>query len=195
MTRKQNEPTLYAPTGQRLYLTPAERSAFIEVARAQPPPVHTFCHMLAYTGCRISEALALTNKNIDLQSQVVVFETLKRRHKGVFRAVPLPDPFLQELTKTHHLSLYDATSKPLWPMSRSTAYRRIIDVLEAAGIAKGPHHCPKGLRHSFGVTAVLNGVPVGKLKAWMGHARLETTLLYTQATGDEERALAQAIWN
>ena len=44
--------------------------------------------------CRISEALALTARQIDLSGHVVVFESLKKRRRGVFRVVPVPPELL-----------------------------------------------------------------------------------------------------
>jgi integrase len=34
------------------------------------------------------------------------------------------------------------------------------------------------LRHTFGTTMARQGVPVGTIQAWMGHADLATTQLY-----------------
>ena len=42
------------------------------------------------TGCRISEALALTPERVDLTGKAVVVESLKKRRRGVYRAVPVP---------------------------------------------------------------------------------------------------------
>ena len=43
----------------RNYLTAIERQRFVEVAEPDPiPAIQTFTLALAYTGCRISEALA-----------------------------------------------------------------------------------------------------------------------------------------
>ena len=44
--------------------------------------MRTFCGTLHATGCRISEALALTARQIDLSGRVVVFESLKKRQRG-----------------------------------------------------------------------------------------------------------------
>jgi hypothetical protein len=41
--------------------------------------------VLHTTGCRVSEALALTPDRVDLAGRAVVFETLKKRRQGVFR--------------------------------------------------------------------------------------------------------------
>jgi integrase len=54
-------------------------------------------HDLHATGCRISEALALTGQQIDPSGRVVVFESLKKRRKGVYRAVPVPPELLDAL--------------------------------------------------------------------------------------------------
>jgi hypothetical protein len=47
---------------------------------------------LAYGGCRLSKALALTADRVDLAAGVLVFESLKKRRTGIFRSVPVPLP-------------------------------------------------------------------------------------------------------
>ena len=81
---------LFDAEGRRLYFTEEERRAFVAAAAKAPREVRTFCGTLHATGCRISEALALTAGQIDLSGRVVVFESLKKRRRGVFRAVPVP---------------------------------------------------------------------------------------------------------
>ena len=81
---------LYDTLGRRLYLTPAERDAFLRTALGQDRPVRTFCSLLYYTGCRISEALHLIPRRVDFAAQVIIIESLKKRRKGVYRAVPVP---------------------------------------------------------------------------------------------------------
>jgi integrase len=68
--------------GRRLYLTEEERRAFIAAAAKAPREVRTFCGVLHATGCRISEALALTADRIDLAGRVIVFESLKKRKRS-----------------------------------------------------------------------------------------------------------------
>src|SRR3954451_18348456 len=79
---------LFDAEGRRLYVTEDERRAFIAAASKAPREVRTFCGVLHATGCRISEALALTPQQVDLSGRVVVFESLKKRKRGVYRAVP-----------------------------------------------------------------------------------------------------------
>lgn len=67
----------------------------------------------------------------------------------------------------------------------------------AAGITGGMA-CPKGLRHGFAIACVGQGIPLTTIQKWLGHARLETTAIYLDATGDEvfneERELANHLW-
>ncbi len=70
---------LYDDQGNRLYLTSEERTAFLNAARKAPRQVRTFCAVLHFTGCRLSEALALTPRRIDLADGTVRFETLKTK--------------------------------------------------------------------------------------------------------------------
>src|SRR4051794_30912498 len=69
---------LHDAQGKRLYLTADERRRFIAAAARAERPVRTFCAVLHDSGCRISEALALTPERIDLTGQAIVLETLKK---------------------------------------------------------------------------------------------------------------------
>jgi integrase/recombinase XerD len=192
---------LFDPQGHRLYLTAEERDAFIEAANDAEREVRTFCLVLVYTGCRISEALALTPRSFDFSGRAIVFETLKKRRAGVYRAVPMPQDTLDTIDMVHGLQEGGKRKRkgraetPLWPWSRTTAFRRVKEVMDAAGIADGPHKCPKGLRHGYGVHAIGSGVPLNMLSKWMGHASLEVTAIYANALGEEQYNIAARMWS
>jgi integrase len=92
---------LYDTEGRRLYLTSAERDAFLDAATEADRPVRTLCAVLYYTGCRISEALALTPRRVDIGGQTIIFESLKKRRRGVYRAVPVPETLIDTLDLAH----------------------------------------------------------------------------------------------
>lgn len=191
--------TLYDPNGRRLYLTAAERDAFLAAAKSAPREIRTFCLVLHYTGCRLSEALALTPDSFDFAGKAIVFETLKKRRQGVYRAVPVPPEMLDTINMVHGLQdrpcgKGDEVLPRLWPWSRTTAWRRVKAVMEAAGIDAGPHRSPKGLRHGYGVHAITSGVPLNMLSKWMGHASLQVTAIYANALGEEQHNIAARMW-
>lgn len=188
---------LFDQAGTRKYLTADERRAFIRAAKRFVPTVETFCVTLALTGARISEILALTPDRIDRASHAIIVESLKKRRSGIFRAVPVPDDLIRRLAAVHGIfggtSDTSQRSERLWPWSRTTAWQHVKTVMIAAGIPRSVSR-PKALRHGFGVAATQSGVPLNIIQRWMGHSRLDTTAIYTNAVGDEERALAKRMW-
>lgn len=183
--------TVFTATGQRKYLTANEIDTFVRTSGNVSPEVQSFCWMMAYTGCRISEALSLTSKSIDFEARLVIIECLKKRRKSVYRAVPLPPALLSLLQRW--LGRYQPDEAPLWPWSRMTGYRRICTVMDDAGV-RGAHATPKGLRHGFGVRAIQAGAPLPLVQRWLGHADIKTTAIYTNVTGPEEREIAARMW-
>jgi site-specific recombinase XerD len=144
---------------------------------------------MAFTGARISEVLALTAGRIDAADEAIIFETLKQRKKGIFRAVPVPRGLMPLLT-SYSLSRPDR----LWPWGRTTAWKVIKSVMQKAGISKALCK-PKALRHAFAVEAGQKAIPLNIVQRWLGHARIETTAIYASAIGDEERNLARRAWS
>ncbi len=117
-------------------------------------------------------AISRTSHQIDPPGRVVVFESLKKRRRGVFRAVPVPPELLDMLDMVHGIREAQRRGRAarvlLWPWSRMTGFRRVQEVIAAAGIADGPHACPKGLRHGFGVQAVSQGIALNMVQKWLG---------------------------
>jgi integrase len=188
---------LYDNDGRRKYLTADERKRFLAAAERAARETRTFCMVLAYTGCRLSEGLALTADRVDLAEGTIIFHSLKKRRTGRYRAVPVPPAVLDALDLVHDLKATQkraqANKVRLWPWERTTAWRRVQAVMRDAGL-HGPHATPKGLRHGFGVQAVNAGIPLNMVQKWLGHAQLTTTAIYADAVGAEEQAIAARMW-
>ena len=88
----------------RKYLTAAKLEAFLQAAEeVEDRAVRTFCCTLAYTRGRISDALALTADRVDLKEGTLIFESLKKRRRGLYRAIPAPPALLRTLELVHDL--------------------------------------------------------------------------------------------
>ncbi len=183
--------TLLDSRGHRKYLTSAERAAFVQMALTAEQTVGTFCLTLALTGARISEVLALTADRVDAATSSVVFETLKRRERGVFRSVPVPPELVCRLLKIP--TTISNENQRLWRFSRPTAWKHVKRLMARANV---PDHVakPRALRHAFGVEAVQKRIALSVIKKWLGHAKIETTAIYADPVGEEERALARLTW-
>jgi integrase len=188
---------LYDQQGNRKYLTKAERQSFIDAARRAAPEIETFCLTLTYTGARISEVLALVPLRIDASTNAIVIECLKKRRRGVYRAVPVPAELVLRLDEVHKLSTLrldpEQSRRRLWKWGRTTAWGRVRAVMRTAGIVT-ELAMPKALRHSFGVGGAQAGIPLNVIQKWLGHSDIETTSIYTNVMGEEERALADRMW-
>src|SRR5580658_6626546 len=124
--------SLYDVRGRRKYLVPKERWAFLDAALDVGGAAATFCATLAFTGARISEVLALTPERLDEANGAINIETLKRRQRGIIRAVPVPLKLFDLLDEVHGFRAAQLETtclrKRLWPWSRTTAWRRVKEV-------------------------------------------------------------------
>jgi integrase/recombinase XerD len=198
---KQPEPPrdLFTADGKRKYLTAEEREAFLAAAQEHSRgEVRAFCEVMAFTGCRISEALELTPASIDLSARAITFRTLKQRDRTAYRAVPVPESLIDTLDLVHAIRKArrrkgKASRAPLWTWKRLQAYKHVVAVMTQGGI-EGPHASPKGLRHGFGVLAASETRNPRLVQKWLGHRDLATTAIYMDAVGAEERELAARMW-
>lgn len=193
MQTHQSILSLHTSSGARKYLDATERSRFISAAAAAPLALRLLCLTLAHTGCRISEALALTPDSLRPAEGVIAFRSLKKRSRFVVvREVPVPDEVLSDLVVL--ASHCAGTGDRLWTWGRVRAWQLVKATMRAAGIRAGPHATIKGLRHAFGLHAVRSGVPLNFVQRWLGHASMSTTAIYLQAVGPDEREIAARMW-
>jgi Phage integrase family len=129
-----------------------------------------------------------------------IIESLKKRRRNVYRAVPVPGTLIDQLDMVHGIREAQKRRKDdilearLWPIARNTAWRHVTAVMKAAGILEGPHRCPKGLRHGYAIHALSKNVPLNMVSKWMGHSQMETTAIYANAVGEEQQSIAARMW-
>ena len=188
--------SLHSSDGQRKYLNRGERGRALAAMRRLPESRRLFAQVMAWTGARVSEVLALTPRSFQLECGLVTIVTLKRRRFSV-REVPVPADLMAALERffgLRQLQVEEAAgTRPLWRFCRMTAWRILKTVMRVAGVS-GPQACPKGLRHAFGVGTLQAGVPLNLTQKWMGHARISTTAIYADIIGPEEAAFAARFW-
>jgi integrase len=120
---------------------------------------------LWYSGVRITEAVSLRKRDIDLPNYIMTLKWLKSR-KYLHRVVPI-HPNLRDL-----LELYTAPMKSdslVFPISRQRAWQLTKKYLEGH-----PHQ----LRHSFAVNWLRCGGDIVTLHRILGHSKIQTTMIY-----------------
>ena len=182
----------------RKFLSSDERKRFIEIVKNDPRPyVQTFALTLAYTGSRISEALALRICDVNINDANIQFLTLKK-HSEHRRTVPIPSQLARDLDLTHVVRTKQMrrrrVKEKIWNFSRSTGFRFIRELMEEANIS-GPHANPKGIRHGYGIAAVEAGIPLPIITEFLGHSSLQTAAVYTTAADLDIRTLLSTMWD
>jgi site-specific recombinase XerD len=164
------------------YLSADEVHRVLEQAKS--PRDRLLLETLWQTGVRVSEALALTTASIDFNGAVLKAPTLKRR-KPMVRPIPLKPGLLGELAR-HIAANKIGEGERVFAFGRTRAFQIVRAACLAAGIERARSH-PHVLRHSFAIACVLQGVPIPVLNAWLGHAGLEATLIYSKVLAVDSR--------
>ncbi len=139
------------------------------------------------TGLRVSELTALSCKDVALGSGAHVRCDGKGRKE---RSTPLSKP----VSKILHQWLkerYARPEDPLFPSVRGgTLSRDAVEYLLAKHVAVARKNCPSMakkrisphvLRHSTAMNLLHHGVDRTVIALWLGHERVETTLVYLHA--------------
>lgn len=189
--------SLYARDEERKYLNRSERERALAAAGSLPSEKALFILILAWTGARVNEVLALTPASFQIELGIVELRTLKRRKPQVREVPTIPPEVMQRLDLHFDLSRRRRdprfADRRLWSWHASTAWRIVKRVMRLAGI-NGRRARPRGLRHAFGVGTQQAGIPLNITQGWMGHARMTTTAIYTSVCGPEDMAFARQFW-
>lgn len=144
-------------------------------------------------GLRVSEALALRPKDVDLDTGAVVVQ----RGKGNKRRTAILDAGRAELVATwlerrRRLGITARTAPLICgissnnlgePLDPSQVRRMVKRRAAKAGIEKRVH--PHGFRHAHAVELLQDGIPMGSIKAQLGHSRTATTSVYLDGLSPE----------
>lgn len=137
------------------------------------------------SGLRVAEALALQVKDVDLASGTLVVlhgKGNRRRTVGIDQETVA----LLEVWLEHRRALRPPAGSPLFcvisrptigkPIYSSTIREMLKRAAVKAGVEKRVH--PHGLRHTFAVELMREGVPTPLIKKALGHSSLDTTERY-----------------
>jgi site-specific recombinase XerD len=186
------------------FLTPDEVLSVLRVARKRSLRDWAMLIMVYSHGLRAQEAANLTVRDLDLKGQQISIRRLKGSlhtvqpvmgHKGQ----PLLDEqkALREWLAIRPQFYGDAlfVSQKGGPLSATQVYRIFRDIAIEAGLPKTKQH-PHCLKHSLASHLVAQNVNLARVKQYLGHAAISSTMRYV-AVSDQEasRDAANALQN
>jgi integrase len=165
-------------------------------SNAESPQDAAIFTVAAFTGLRLGELLALRWRDVDFAKRIVHVrrsivlgvEDTPKSHK--VRSVPLIDQAaraLDGLSRRDHFTTDDDfvfVDTVGAHVSDDRLRRRFRAALERAGL---PHMRLHDLRHTFGTLAV-QAFPLSDVRAYMGHANIETTMIYVHHVPQHDAA-------
>ena len=140
--------------------------------------------VLYSTGCRISELTNLKLTDVDMENKTIQVLGKGKKQRTCYlnaKAYIALKEYLEFRGKDGCEYViasdrkYNGIRKPL---TRS-ASERLIQKIAARSIELG-HVTPHIIRHTTATTALRNGMPVQEVSMLLGHARLETTMIYAK---------------
>ena len=133
--------------------------------------------LLYSSGLRIGEVTNLLLKNIDiLRRQIKVEKGKGRKDRFVVLATSYL-PLLQNYLTTFKPALYFIEGTTGKKYSESSIRKFLFKSVQKAGISKKV--TPHTLRHSYATHLLENGVGLRHIQELLGHAKPETTMIYT----------------
>lgn len=155
--------------------------------------LHLLVLLLLDTGCRISEALRLKVRDIDLDNLLLTLDGKGRKQRIV--------PFSFELRKALFRYITDFKRKPdalLLATRNETQLGRRVMLRDVKRLCRRqgfepPARTLHAFRHSFGVSYVRRGGSVFHLQKVLGHSTLEMTRRYANLVTADLQAVHERI--
>ncbi len=165
----------------------------VRLLEAAPGLKYKAAFGVAYgAGLRVSEVVALKVSDIDSKRMTLRVEQGKGQRD---RYVMLSPQLLEWLRDWWRAARPQAWLFPgqnaVNPMSARQLSRVVSDAARAAGIAK--RVSPHTLRHSFATHLLEQNVDIRVIQVLLGHAKLETTALYTRVAVNTIRDVASPL--
>lgn len=170
--------TFERPKKSQYLPTVLSKEAIIRLLQVTKNLKHRAILGLLYSGgLRIGELLNMTLKDLDFErSQIHIRQSKGRKDRFVMMSEVLK-PLLYNYISTYapkHYVIEGRDDKPYRPESIRAFLKRSCKL---AGIKKTV--TPHTLRHSYATHMLENGVDLRYIQALLGHAKPETTMIYT----------------
>lgn len=150
----------------------------------ETPREKAIIEMLYSTGCRISELSILKKSDIDWTRKTVHLFGKGKKHRTSFINAKA-EIVLKEYLDTRDDDsefLFVTERKPYRQVKREGLEKAVRKISSRISERVSKHVTPHVLRHTTATTALQNGMPVHDVSRLLGHANINTTMIYAEVS-------------
>jgi integrase len=187
--RRVPQPKINVPTREQFRCVVAELRRYPHADQKDTKPAADLLEFIAYSGCRLGEAVAAEWQDIDWQRQTLTIKGGKYGTKnGEVRIIPVFPPLARLLMDMR--SRMPTEPAPTDRVLRTRSAKiSLTSICERQGI---PHFLHHALRHFFASNAVESGVDFMTIAGWLGHRDGGALLARTYSHLRAEHSVAMA---
>ena len=173
-----NDLSLERPKKSRILPNVLSQEEVLKIIQLTRNLKHRAIIVLLYSsGLRIGEVTSLLLKNIDILRRQIKVEGGKGRKDRFVVLANTFLPLLQNYLSTFKPAFYFVEGTEGKKYSQSSIRKFLFKSVQKAGISKKV--TPHTLRHSYATHLLENGVGLRHIQELLGHAKPETTMIYT----------------
>ena len=173
-----NDLSLERPKKSRILPNVLSQEEVLKIIQLTRNLKHRAIIVLLYSsGLRIGEVTSLLLKNIDILRRQIKVEGGKGRKDRFVVLANTFLPLLQNYLSTFKPAFYFVEGTEGEKYSQSSIRKFLFKSVQKAGISKKV--TPHTLRHSYATHLLENGVGLRHIQELLGHAKPETTMIYT----------------
>lgn len=177
-------------TGVRIPKAMSEEDIELMREGCTSPLEHALIEFMYTTGCRIGEVVTLNRSSIDWETRSVIVRGKGDKEREVYFTIKAGIWIKRYLKsrKDTDVALF-VTERAPHRMSIAQVRYIVKRVAKRAEVEVNVY--PHKLRHSYATHLFNNGAPLEGIQTLLGHAKMETTRLYAQLSGQRRRDLYQ----
>jgi len=184
--RKLKEPKLGKPIPKAL----SEEDTVILEEGCKAPVEHALIEFIYSTGCRAGEVHRLNRNAVDWDNRSCIVLGKGNKEREVYFSIKAAIWLRKYLNsrKDTDVALFVTERKP---HRLSIEMIRYIVKRVAKNSEVKANVYPHKLRHSFATHLLNNGAPMEGIQTLLGHAKLETTMIYAHLSGPRRKEIYQ----
>lgn len=183
--RKLKEPKL----GNRIPKALSEEDTVLLQEACKTPFEHALVEFMYSTGCRIGEVYRLNRNAINWEQRSCIVLGKGNKEREVYFSIKAAIWLKKYLNsrKDSDMALFVTERKPYRRMGIDQLRRVVKRAASRSEVEVNVY--PHKLRHSYATHLLNNGAPMEGIQTLLGHAKLETTMLYAQLSGPRRKEI------